>query len=85
MGISWTHFPALQLLSASIFSWPVVDAGTAATCDATTYGKPLGSDCATLFQKFTDGQNLRTRLFVEEQLRAEPDLWVSTFSAQSFP
>lgn len=74
MGIFWVHFAILQLLSGSLCSWPIVSAGTAATCDATTYGKPLSSDCSTLFQKFTHVQNLRTRLFVEEQLRADPDL-----------
>lgn len=74
MGIFWTHSTALQLMSSAICSWLVVNAGTAATCDAMTYGKPLSADCTTLFRKFTDGQNLRTRLFVEEQLRAEPDL-----------
>lgn len=74
MGILWAQFAALQLFISFIIPWPIVHAGTAATCDATTYGKPLTSDCTTLFQKFNEGQNLRTRLFVEEQLRAKPDL-----------
>ena len=44
-----------------------------ATCDASTYGKPKESDCTTLFKKFTESQVLQTRLFDEEQLRAEPE------------
>ena len=45
-----------------------------AYCDATNYGRPIDSDCTTLFQKVTESQVLQSRLFDEEQLRAEPDL-----------
>ena len=48
-------------------------ASQVAKCDVRRYGKPLGSDCATLFQKFTETQMLQSRFFDEEQLRAEPD------------
>ena len=44
-----------------------------ASCDTSTYGKPKESDCTTLFKKFTESQILQSRLFDEEQLRAEPE------------
>lgn len=71
----WAQLAALQLLiSFSFHSRVFVDAKAAETCDATTYGKPLSSDCTALFQRFTVAQDLRTRLFDEEQLREELDL-----------
>lgn len=89
MGISRAHSNALQtllrccchyhhtLFSIVCFSLFLLGARSAtpqpATCDATTYGKPLSSDCGTLFQKFTESQVLQTRFFDEEQLRADDD------------
>ncbi len=60
-------FSALLLLCARLI------VAQTATCDATTYGKPLDTDCTTLFQKITEPQILQARFFDEEQLRAEPD------------
>ena len=48
-------------------------ASHSASCDVDTYGKPEKTDCQTLFEKFTSPQNLQTRIFVEEQLRADSD------------
>ena len=48
-------------------------ASQSASCDVGTYGKPDKTDCQILFEKFTSPQNLQTRIFVEEQLRAESD------------
>ena len=48
-------------------------ASQSTSCDVDTYGKPEKTDCQTLFEKLTSPQNLRTRIFVEEQLRAESD------------
>lgn len=75
MGSSWCRFTALQLLFSFILCLSLVHTSKAgATCDATTYGKPRSPDCTTLFQKFTEGQDLRSRLFVEEQLRSDGEM-----------
>lgn len=72
MGSSWYRLVAMQLLFGFILYLSLVHTTeAAATCDPTTYGKPRSSDCQTIFQKFTEGQDLRSRLFVEEQLRSD--------------
>lgn len=48
-------------------------ASQAATCDESTYGKPVKSDCLILFEKITSPQNLQTRFFDEEQLRVDSE------------
>ena len=70
MSNSSTHL--LLLLLLIVFSTRLI-AAQAATCDAKTYGKPVDTDCTTLFQKFTEPQDLHVRFFDEEQLRVESD------------
>ena len=41
------------------------------TCDGFLYGKPQVADCTTLFDNVTKNQILTSRLFVEEQFRAD--------------
>ena len=48
-------------------------ASQSASCDVDTYGKPEKTHCQILFEKIISPQNLLTRIFVEEQLRAESD------------
>ena len=62
------HMLVLGLLCAKLVTSQVP------SCNVKKYGKPLESDCTTLFQKFTEPQVLQPRFFDEEQLRAEPDL-----------
>ena len=50
-----------------------IKASPSASCEVDTYGKPEKTDCQTLFEKIISPQNLLTRIFVEEQLRAESD------------
>ncbi|KAL2048335.1 hypothetical protein N7G274_000246 [Stereocaulon virgatum] len=42
-------------------------------CNTATYGKPIPSDCKSLFERVTSQQYMTTRLFDDEQLRVEPD------------
>ena len=62
-------FPALLLFLLC----PYVAASQAASCDVSTYGEPEKNDCLHLFEKFTSSQNLQTRFFDEEQLRADSE------------
>ena len=50
---------------------PCTAVSQAASCDASIYGRPDKGDCMNLFEKITSPQNLQTRFFDEEQLRAD--------------
>ena len=62
----------LPVLVFFLLCWSTT-ASQSASCDVDTYGKPEKTDCQILFEKFTSPQSLQTRIFVEEQLRAESD------------
>lgn len=67
--------PTLRLLLYLLLVLAFSDliASQKGTCDDYEYGRPVDSDCTNLFEKFIRPQTLTTRLFAEEQLRADGD------------
>lgn len=73
MGILQQYFPSFLSICLLCSFTP---ASQAAICNLSIYGKPVKSDCLTLFDKFTSQQSPQARFFDEEQLRVDShDTW----------